>query len=91
MDNYKLLVKPGPGEWIPDPSTWGDENKSTWGKEGQQPTLEDTGYPSNLGEESPISAWGENLAKTSGKDDEKMLFDISIDPEERWNSFLVDK
>ena len=83
MDDYKLLVKPGPGEWIPDPSTWGGD--------GQQPTLEDTGYPSNLGEESPISAWGENLAKTSGKDDEKMLFDISIDPEERWNSFLVDK
>ena len=51
MDNYKLLVKPGPGEWIPDPNTWGG-----------------------------------NLAKSSGEENEKMLFDISADPEERWIS-----
>ena len=74
MDNYKLLVKPGPGEWIPDPSTWGEEgHQPTWGGED----------PSNSGEEGPVNVWGKNLAKTSGKDDEKMLFDISIDPEER--------
>ena len=74
MDNYKLLVKPGPGEWIPDPSTWWDEgHQPTWGGED----------PSNSGEEGPVNAWGENLAMTSGMDDEKMLFDISIDPEER--------
>merc|ERR1712032_513307 len=91
VDNYKLLVKPGPGEWIPDPSTWGEEDQSTWGDEGYQPTWggED---PSNSGEEGPVNALGEHLAKTSGKDDEKMLFDISIDPEERENlaPFLPD-
>ena len=54
MDNYKLLVKPGPGEWIPDPNTWGG-----------------------------------NLAKSSGEENEKMLFDISVDPEERWISYGV--
>ena len=87
MDNYKLLVKPGPGEWIPEPSTWEEEDQSTWGEDGQQHTLGKAGYPRNLGEESLISTWGKNLAKANGKDDEKMLFDISIDPEERWISF----
>jgi len=94
VDNYKLLVKPGPGEWIPDPSTWGEEDPSswgeggTWGEEGQQPTLDEEEYPSNFGGKGAISHWGENFAK----DDEKMLFDISIDPEERENlaPFLPD-
>jgi len=82
VDNYKLLVKPGPGEWIPDPSTWGEDvHRPTWREED----------PSNFWEEGP-TAREENLAKQSRMDAEKMLFDISIDPEERENlaPFLPD-
>ena len=63
MDNYKLLVKPGTGEWIPDPRWDG----------------------SQIGEWIPDpDTWGGNLAKTSREqENEKMLFDISVDPEER--------
>ena len=62
MDNYKLLVKPGTGEWIPDPRWDG----------------------SQIGEWIPDpDTWGGNLAKPSEEENEKMLFDISVDPEER--------
>ena len=76
MDNYKLLVKPGTGEWIPDPR-WDGSQIWEW--------IPDPRWDgSQIGEWiTDPDTWGGNVAKPSEEENEKMLFDISVDPEER--------
>ena len=81
-DNYKLLVGPGPGEWSPDPCTSkGREEKtsSLWKeREGRsQGEVDSDMWPREVWQKERLT----NLRKMDN--DEKMLFDISTDPEER--------
>ena len=81
-DNYKLLVRPGPGEWSPDPCTSkGREEKtsSLWKeREGRsQGEVDSDMWPREVWQKERLT----RLRKVAN--DEKMLFDISTDPEER--------
>ena len=81
-DNYKLLVRPGPGEWSPDPGTSkGREQKtsSIWKeREGRSQGEVDSDM-------WPREVWQKERPTRLRKvvNEEKMLFDISTDPEER--------
>ena len=82
-DNYKLLVRPGPGEWSPDPgANKGREQKtssSIWKeREGRsQGEVDSDMWPREVWQKERLT----RLRKVAN--DEKMLFDISTDPEER--------